>query len=178
MPTILGLDVASSMGVCDWTIGQKPIFYTERLGAEDEEGFDAWRRKAARATRWVAGRLKVSPVDEIVIEAPVEGGLQGRTNANTTAVKFILLGALLGPMGLKDVRVVGARISTVRKHFIGHGNLKGDEAKRLVRKVCREIGWDCNNTDESDAGAVAHWRASELGLLVPDVRPFHYRRAA
>jgi hypothetical protein len=181
MTTILGLDVASNMGVCDWTIGYSPIFSTERLGAEDEEGFDAWRRKAARATRFIARRLgdqSLRPVREIVIEAPVEGGLQGRTNANTTSLKFILLGALLGPMGLKDVRVVGARISTVRKHFIGHGNLKGDEAKRLVRKVCREIGWDCNNYDESDAGAVAHWRATQLGLLVPDVKPFHYRKIA
>ncbi|KAB0269012.1 hypothetical protein [Microvirga brassicacearum] len=171
---ILGLDVASAMGVCDWEVGNRPTFYTIKLGGDDEQGFDAWTRKCKRATRWIVDRLKASHVDQIIIEAPIEAGNTGNTNANTTAIKYLLLGALLGPIGLKSsVTVRGARVQTVRKHFIGHGNLKGPEAKRLVRNVCREIGWDPNNNDESDAAAVAHWRANELGLLVPDVKPFH-----
>jgi len=180
MTTILGLDVANSMGVCDWTVGQKPTFYTIQLGREgDDASIDGAWTKSCRALRWIAERLRTFPPDEVVIEAPIpERALSGQTNAQSTMVKMMLIGTLGAAVKLKHIRVTPANIQRVRKHFIGHGNLKGDEAKRLVRSVCREIGWDCNNNDESDAGALAHWRASQLGLLVPDVRPFHYRKLA
>jgi Holliday junction resolvasome RuvABC endonuclease subunit len=180
MTTILGLDVAKSMGVCDWKVGQKPIFYTVALGREDDDKSiqGSWD-KACRALRWIAERMRTFPPDEVVIEAPIpERALSGQTNAHSTMVKMMLIGVLGATVKLKHVRVTEANIQRVRKHFVGHGNLKSEEAKRLVRKVCREIGWDCNNYDESDAGAVAHWRATQLGLLVPDVKPFHYRKIA
>lgn len=180
MTTILGLDVASRLGVCDWTIGQKPVFYTVALGHEDDDkSIDGAWDKSCRALRWVAGRLRAFPPDEIVIEAPIpERALSGQTNAHSTMVKMMLIGTLGAAGKLRHIRVTPANIQRVRKHFIGHGNLKSEEAKRLVKRVCRDIGWDPSNNDESDAGAVAHWRAHELGLPVPEVKPFHYRKLA
>lgn len=174
MTHILAIDLAGKAGVCDWKVGQKPTFYTIPVGAEDEEGFDAWRRKAVRATRWIASRLKLNDVDDVVIEAPVQG-MWGNTNANTTASTFLLLGAVLGPIGLRAVTCTPGKVQTVRKHFIGHGQLKKEIAKPRVRQTCEAIGWAVSNYDEADAGALAHWRAHKLGLahLIPDVRPFH-----
>ncbi len=174
MTHILSIDLAGSAGVCDWKVGEKPTFYTIPLGAEDEDGFDAWRRKSVRAMRWCASRLKLNDIDDVVIEAPIHG-MWGNTNASTTASTFILLGAILGPIGLKAVTCTAGRVQTVRKHFIGHGNLNKKIAKPRVRQTCEAIGWSVKNYDESDAGALAHWRATQLGLshLIPDVRPFH-----
>lgn len=174
MTRILAIDLAGKAGVCDWKVGEKPTFYTIQIGAEDEEGFDAWRRKSVRAMRWIASRLQVNDIDDVVIEAPRQGGW-GDTNANTTASTFILLGAILGPVGLRSVTCSPGKVQTVRKHFIGHGNLRKEVAKPRVRQTCEAIGWSVKNYDESDAGALAHWRAAKLGLnhLIPDVRPFH-----
>lgn len=174
MTRILGLDIAGNIGVCDWKVGDRPVFYTWKVSGEDEHKFEAWRRKAPRAMREISRRLKLKDIDEIVIEAPVQGAW-GNTNADTTASTFLLLGAILGPIGLHAIRCVDGRVETVRKHFIGHGRLPKQIAKPRVRQTCEAIGWAPQNYDESDAGALAHWRAHQLGLqhLIPDVKPFH-----
>lgn len=55
------------------------------------------------------------------------------------------------------MRVERCAISTVRKHFLGQGNLKSATAKERAFQVCTILGWEPSNFDESDAGAVWHW---------------------
>ncbi|MCZ8098172.1 MAG: hypothetical protein O9972_09670 [Burkholderiales bacterium] len=178
MTHILALDIAQKIGVCDWKVGERPRFYTVPVGdPEDDQDPNGWTRKSSRAIRWISTRMKLRDVDEVVIEAPVQG--KRDTNAAAAAVTIGLFFSISGVVGLHSVGRAYGRVSTVRSHFLGrgNGNLKSEIAKPRVRQTCEAIGWSVANYDESDAGALAHWRAHQLGLghLIPDVSPFHLR---
>jgi hypothetical protein len=104
----------------------------------------------------MATRLREGEKPDVVYyEAPIpERALGPQTNAHSTALKFVLLGAILGPLRAKGIKATPANIQRVRKHFIGRGNLKSAQAKLLVMARCHTLGWAPDNFDQSDAAAV------------------------
>lgn len=156
-PLIWGIDLAGSCGLAEGRIGTSPRLSTIRFdSSSDETTVAGIIEKAGRATRWFAKRLKDGETPDVVyIEAPIpERALGSNTNAHSTAVKFMLLGAVTGTLRAKRIVIKTANIQRVRKHFIGRGNLKNVEAKPQVMSRCRSMGWDPQNFDESDAAAV------------------------
>ena len=162
---VLALDVASRTGITEGWPGAEPRIYHKVFLKEHEsgKGFDHLDDMASRAIVWMAERLQVSLPARIAIEAPPpEQALQGQTNARSTAVKLMLIGALAGVAKARNVPVYFRGIGQVRKHFIGKGNLPAAEAKPRVKRVCELLGWDPKNFDESDAAALWAFECAQL----------------
>lgn len=162
---ILALDVASRTGIAEGVPGAAPRLYHQQFLKEHEsgKGFEHLETMAGRALVWMAERLQISLPARIVIEAPPpEQALQGQTNARSTAVKIMLVGALAGVAAARGVPVRFRGIGQVRKHFIGRGNLPGDVAKPRVKRVCELLGWEPANYDQSDAAALWAFECAQL----------------
>lgn len=159
----IGLDVASTMGVCEGVPGQRPRLYTVRLGSPDDDHAAAF----AKSIKWMAQRLLVSRPDWIVIEAPIPAAaMSGGTNANSLAKLWGLAACIEGTARAKNVLVRRVNIQKVRKNFIKHGNLKGPEAKRRTVALCRALGWEPPNHDAADAAACWHLGCT---MFAPDL---------
>lgn len=153
---VLALDIASCTGFAVGRIGQpKPeasgsITFGRGKGAPRCE-------KGAHMVRWMNDMFKVHSPDVISIEAPLSGHARnrGQSNENATrlALGMIFLAESLGE--LKGCRVSERPVQTVRKFFIGHGNLKGEVAKACVFDKCAFIG--CNPGDDNESDAIALW---------------------
>jgi hypothetical protein len=76
--------------------------------------------------------------------------------------------------GLRE-RCYQVHISTWRKHFLGVGNLKRDEAKIKCLAVCQRLGW---NTVEADAAEAMGILDYFLSLNVAYERPWRDRMLA
>lgn len=166
MSELLALDISSNrMGVAEGlpTFGTRPRLYHVKLKTnESQTREDVWRN----ALIWTVDRLKVSKPCRVVIEAPIEPtGSRERTNANAVVMLWGLYATISSVVAAKNIPFRAVAVSTVRKHFIGKGNLPGDEAKRHVRRRCEQLGWDAKNYDESDAAAVWDWGVAQLNPL-------------
>lgn len=91
----------------------------------------------------------------VVIEAPLPAGARG--SAHAALVLISLYGAACAAGRNAGATVVPVAVSKWRKHFIGHGNLKGDVAKRMTLDRCRLMRWKAENHDEGDACGVWSW---------------------
>ena len=179
-PLILALDIATTTGVCEGRAGDVPKFYTVKFAKEGDEHEDAFER----ALRWIADRLAVNRPDVIVVEAPInpaaflgkydeETGRMGMTSNPETTIRLMGLWATIAAAAkVKGITYRRARVQTVRKSFLGHGNLKGAEAKRRAMEMCKLLGWSPNNRDESDAGCVWFWTCQHFApRLAPIITP-------
>jgi hypothetical protein len=163
------------MGVAEGRLGEVPRLYSVDLRREHDEHEDAY----ARALIWAAERFKIGKPDRVLIEAPIPASaMAGHTNANTTAMLFGLWAIMAAVAKARGVTVRRANIQAVRRSFIGHGNLKGDVAKRKTMQVCALLGWDAPNHDAADAGAVWHWGCGQIDpALTPRTEPLFLRAA-
>lgn len=156
---IWAFDIASQMGVAEGYAGEKPRLYTVRLASTDDDLDDAF----GRAVKWMAERLLVERPDRIIIEAPIPGSKKnGKTSARSVWLTVGLASCITGTAKAKRVPVRRANISSVRKHFIGIGNLPGDVAKPRTVRLCRALGWEPPNHDAADAGACWHWGCAQF----------------
>jgi hypothetical protein len=180
---IIALDIASRTGVAEGRPGQVPRLYSVDLKKTDDEFEDTF----GRAVGWIADRLyaEKQAVEErnlrIVIEAPINTGNGGGTNANSLIITKGLWASISGFARARRIMVQRAHVATVRKHFIGVGNLPGDIAKREAKRVCEAFGWSPPNLDAADAGAIWHWAAHKWNPeATPKVTPdlFYQRPAA
>jgi hypothetical protein len=176
---ILALDVATVTGVCDGVAGEEPTFSTVRFGSDGEEHEEAFER----ALRWIAERLRDHPPDAVRAEATINLAAFMRFNPKTkkaelattpaTIIRLTGLSAVIAAaVKVKGIPYEHVRVGTARKGFIGHGNLKGPEAKRRSFEMCKLIGWHPSNRDESDAGAIWFHGVSQLAPhLLPRITP-------
>ena len=165
---ILALDLsAKNTGVAEGRPGATPRLYSAPFKLSDDDE----RAMSGRAIGWISQRLKVEPLPEVIaVEARINT-VWGQTNAKTALILDGLYCIMAGASWLKGIRFIPAPVSDVRIHFIGHGRLKGEVAKKLVMRRCQEIGWVPPNHDAADAAAVWHWTAHKLR---PDlVAPVH-----
>lgn len=174
--TIMALDIASSMGLCVGRPGEKPRFEVIRLAKKDDEPLDVF----GRAVGWAAERFMVEKPDRLYIEAPTQSlAMGGKTNARTILILYGLYAAIGGIARRKGIMVREGKVQTIRKHFIGHGNMKGPDAKRKVAEVCRMLGWEPPNHDAADSGALWHWACAQLApKATPLVDPISLSIAA
>lgn len=151
MPTVLALDLASVSG---WAVGEpggEPMHGSIRFaskGASHEAIF-------ANAFRWTSSLLLEHAPKLIVWEAPLAGFKGGKTTNDVTTVLFGLpavVGAAAYLRGIFDIRKADTR--DIRNHFIGC-NPKRAEAKPMVVRQCRAMGWDVE--DDNEADALATW---------------------
>lgn len=91
--------------------------------------------------------------EHVCVEAPLL--LSDKDHAAHTAMSLIqLTGAIRAAASRAGCKVHLVAVSTVRKHFIGVGNLPGKEAKRRVQERCRQLGWSFEDDNQADANAV------------------------
>lgn len=154
---ILALDLsAKNTGIALGRPGEKPRLSSVSFAAPDDP-----YEVAAKAMEWVSLRLKLSPPAWMVAEARIPTSWGG-TNANTTLILDGLAMIMGGAAKLKSIPWRTASVSSVRTHFIGVGNLKGEVAKPLVVARCRDLGWEPPNRDAADAAAVWFWQVFQL----------------
>lgn len=181
--TIMALDISSrAMGICEGRPGEKPRFETVRLKRPDDTAEDAF----AEAIAWAALRFRSFPPDRLVIERRLptmnafrqdeEGKVRPTTNPTTVYLLCGLSAIITGAARRIGIRNVpghgvdgyGVAVSTARKAFIGKGNMKGEDAKRLAMQVSKTLGWEPTDLDQADAACVWSWACQQLA---PDKAP-------
>lgn len=121
-----------------------------------------------RLSHSLMGLCKLLRPTHICIEAPFNNVGDGG-NAHTAMALIQITGALRAIAALNDATVSLYPVQTVRKHFIGQGNLKATVAKPMVQERCRVLGWDFGGSaDRADATAV--W-ALGMAKHYPDWAP-------
>lgn len=93
----------------------------------------------------------------VAIEAPVLSGVPQNQHGMEIKLGLLMLARVLAkPQG---VRIVLGNVTTVRKHFVGHGRPGKDsrDSKRIVFDRCVALGWPVKNHDESDSAALWCW---------------------
>jgi hypothetical protein len=155
---IIFIDAASTTGIADGPVGGIPALSTIQFAREHDSGPEkAW----GRAVLWMAERFVFSLPVAVYIEAPLSVGTNwGHTNAKSTTMLIGLWAAISGVCEARGVPVHRANVATIRKHFIGQGNLPRDRAKRECLRIARALGWAPKTLDEADAAAGFHWACS------------------
>lgn len=155
---VLALDLASRFGWAEGANGHKPICGSKRCaieGAGTPEIFGNY-------TKWLSQKLINRTPDVLVYEAPLATNiLRGKTNVRTSRILFGLAAITEGiayRMGVRSIRE--ATVNEVRRHFIGNGNLPGDQAKRAVGVRCRQLGYEIDDHNAGDAAALWDYTCS------------------
>jgi len=86
--------------------------------------------------------------DLVAFESPLTAG---KGNAPTRRLLICLAGEVERYCDPNKIRCVEAEVSTIRKHFCGHGRAK----KPQVMSRCDELGWAY--VDDNAADALALW---------------------
>lgn len=170
VPRILALDVASRFGYAFGEAGQKPVSGSKwftRDGAKPKGGTISNGAKFANALRYATEAAKEFNPTHIFCEAPIAPNAKsGQTSTTVMLVLYGLPAALQGMFyTLGHYHWEFAHQGSVRSHFIGKGNGKGDVAKAAVQRKCVALGWmswddDDITTDRTDALAV--WSYAEM----------------
>jgi hypothetical protein len=162
MTNVLALDLATVTGWALGKVGDDPKFGHIRFAKRGETHAVAYRELRAWMEKMLAWN---KAVNLIVYESPaVPSIMAGKTNIDTTRLLFGL-SENLEEFCHARIELREASVSQVRAHFIGQ-NLKSKIAKPMTLEKCRELGWMCETTDESDACAL--W-SYQCGLLDPMV---------
>lgn len=171
-PYIIGIDPATSAGICEGIVGKTPTLLTQRFrGDTHEQMFGA-------ATAFFAKFLKDRSPDLVAVEAPIMA-TWGKTNAQTTDLTRGLYAIFTGIAGAKGITVLPAHIGTWRKYSLGHGGLKGPEAKRQCVALCKQLGWPAPDHNAAEAAAIWLWAGSQIApATVQRIEPLFARSAA
>jgi hypothetical protein len=172
-PKILALDLASKFGFAIGAAGEKPVSasrYFTRSGSAPKNGPVSNGAKFWHAMRFISGVIEEHRPTHIVCEQPIApSSKQGQTSTNAFEILYGLPAAVRGmAFGLGVYEWSYATPSTVRKHFIGKGGMKGEEAKPIVFRKCVSLGWIDPTTDtdlaydRSDALAIWSWAEAAL----------------
>lgn len=140
------------------------------LPGADEAVFD---RTLALVHDSVLQLAQLVRANYLYVEAPMP--LIDETHSAFTALVLIqLTGAIRAAAHRAGCIVVPIAVSTVRKHFIGRGNLRRAEAKQAVMDRCRQLGWPIHNNDGKDddnrADSCAVW-AYGMAIRYPSWSP-------
>ena len=161
--SLLALDVATVTGFAFGEIGQVPKADSIRFGSKNATDDECW----GAATRWLVDFLKVFTPDVVALEAPImSSSAAGGTNPHTQMRLLGLQAVLRNVVALRLPRPAKlVHVQSARKLFIGHGNLRGEEAKKRVKQRCIELGWltpEGATYDKADALCVFAKAAADL----------------
>ncbi|UDF29338.1 UNVERIFIED_ORG: hypothetical protein LHK14_17770 [Roseateles sp. XES5] len=171
-PRILALDLATRFGWAFGAAGEKPVSgsrYFTRTGEAPKGGPISNGAKFWNAMRFISEIVEEMRPTDIVCEQPIApSSKQGQTSTAAFETLYGLPAAIRGmAYGLGVFNWEYATPSTVRKHFIGNGGMKGEDAKPIVFRKCIALGWilptdDDLSHDRSDALAIWSWGEAKL----------------
>lgn len=122
-----------------------------KLPGADEHVLDMTLGRASESIIQLCGLIKA---EHVAIETPLMV-MGNNASAHTLMALMQLTGAIRAAAHRAGCSVQMCAISSVRKHFIGRGNMKSAEAKAAVQDRCRLLNWDYGDSnDRSDANAV------------------------
>lgn len=154
--SILAFDLATATGMAFGRVDGSPVAQTFILGGSGS-------KHGARFTelRIVLRKLirDLSP-DHIAIEEAIAGGAPG--DANRAKLAFGLRAIVLTEAFIANIPVTEIAVASIRKHFIGRGNLPAGTAKPATIARCEQLGWRPQNDNEADA--LAAWDAARNRL--------------
>lgn len=132
----------------------------------------------ARLGRSISELCKMLKVEHVAIETPIIA--MGANNAaHTMAALLQLTGAVRMAAGMAGASVRMCAISSVRKTFVGQGNLKSAAAKAAVQARCKLLGWPFQDDNQADANAVwCHAMSLQYPAWAPRATPLFGRAAA
>lgn len=149
-PLILALDISKTRtGIAFGRAGEAPKFVS--ISGGDISAV----KMACRILVWMTDFIRLEKPDWIYFEAPMERATGGSIK---TIIVLNCLAFLVEVIAeAKSIPHRKTHVNTLRKAFIGSGNLKADLAEKMIGAMCRAIGWEPKNHDEADAGVVWHW---------------------
>jgi Holliday junction resolvasome RuvABC endonuclease subunit len=121
----------------------------ELPGAADHV-FDLTLMKVMESLMSLARLIKAT---RVCIEAPILVN-DSEHSADTTMKLIQLTGALRVGAKRAGCQVTLVSVRTVRKHFIGVGNLRRKEAKAAVMRRCDLLRWSYIDDNQADSAAV------------------------
>ena len=158
---VLALDLATRAGWALWKPGE-PVRHG--IWAGPQTGDDVGRFIMAFED-WLQPFLAAEQPSWVVFEAPI---LTAGKTTPATARKLMSIAAVCEVVCRRGgVMYRQANNKAVRKHFIGHGNLRSDESKRRTLEVCRAKGWAPRDHNAADALALLDYAVTVLALEVP-----------
>tara|TARA_A100001391_G_scaffold204705_1_gene201375 strand:- start:2715 stop:3248 length:534 start_codon:yes stop_codon:yes gene_type:complete len=155
---IMALDVATVTGFAVGTVGEVPISGALRFAERGAPPVRVW----FKAMVWMHEQLKVHQPDVVYMEGAINSAsLGGKSNPST----FILLNGLQAVLStVVEARLpVSAKtiaVSTVRKRFLGKGNLRSEDAKPMAKAKCIELGWVDDEATFDQCDALGVWAAA------------------
>lgn len=152
------MDLGTNTGVAIGNASGSPVCHTERLG----EPGDKHGPRFTQALRMTRRLIELHSPDYIVIETPIATGVVGSIDRVRLAMG--LRACVFGIAHMNNVRVREYPVQTVRKHFLGKGNMKRGVAKAAAIATCKQLGWIVANDDEADACAVWDCARGQLRL--------------
>jgi len=163
---VMALDIGNVTGIAEGPPGPvRPILYSKKFILDNDSSIDGY----GRAVAFMALRLREIEPLVIFVEGIVpEFKLFGQTTSESSMNRIGLYGALCGVASAKGIPVIAASIARVRTNILGHGHkLKGEQAKKRVKRECEMRGWGPKNNHESDAAAVWLWGCGQVlkGIL-------------
>jgi hypothetical protein len=155
-PYIIAIDPATNTGICEGIVGSKPTLHAQRFRFGDDQDEDLY----GAATKFFATFLKDRHPDAVAIETPIMADW-GKTNHQTTAITRGLYAIFTGIVRCKGIKLIRADIGTWRKYFLGHGRLKGEDAKARCVRLCAQLGWHAPTHDAAEAAGIWMWACSK-----------------
>ena len=154
---ILALDSATKTGVAIGVAGETPKLWTQVWRLDKQDGPP---EIFGRALVWMATILRDDPPDLVVIEQPIYS-VAGNTTHQTTTIIQGLYGIFTGTVKAKGIELLVAPIASWRKFALGHGRLKGDDAKRRMLALCAHMGWPSEDHNSAEAAGIWLWACSK-----------------
>jgi Holliday junction resolvasome RuvABC endonuclease subunit len=162
---ILAFDPATAMGVAIGDAQDGPLCHTERLGEQGKHHGQRFLQSQIMTARLI----KQHKPDLIALEQAIVSGVKG--GEQRAQLAFGLRACIMSVAFKANIRVVEYPVQTIRKHFIGNGALKRNEAKSAVMIRCKQLGWHVTNDNEADAAAVweyARTAERQISTLPPN----------
>lgn len=168
---ILAVDPGSKRaGFATGVVGQRPVAWSRKMRDDDDPVSVAVSNMAIR----VREDLQSNWPQLIAIEEAMHPAVS--KSAASTIALLRLQGSAEGIAGVYGIKVVEAPIKAVRKHFIGHGNLRRDEANPLIVNRAILLGYlpaGSTDADAANAAAIWDWAGATYGGRVPAALVMH-----
>lgn len=131
-----------------------------------------------RAMESVMSMAKLIHASRVVIECPLL--VNDSEHAADTTMKLIQLTGAIRAGGKRAGCEIRTRaVSTIRKHFIGVGNLHRKEAKAAVMRRCDQLHWQYKDDNQADANALWCFEMSNrYPQWAPNGTPLFAKRGA
>lgn len=157
---ILAIDPNTHTGLCFGRPGERPALSTKHFRTDEtDEPEDIHERAVDFFATW----FRDDRPSLVVIEAPVPPSqVGGFTNFNTTLITIGIYAIVAGITKCKSIPFMRAPINSWRKHSLGSGRLKGEEAKRRAKVLCRRLEFDAPDHNAAESAGIWLWTVARV----------------